>query len=282
MSVARQTMPDAPCGDQAHVKMTRPSGDIPFRSGRRGTAASGPRPAQGAWDDFGRLVVVSPHLDDGVFACGDLLRRHLGSIVITVFAGGPMRWTRPAPWDRAAGFGPGEDAIAARRHEDAAALGVLGARPVWLPFWDSQYKRGATAGEIQHALEDAVLTEAPDAVFVPLGLWHSDHRLAHLAVRTLPSRHPRLAWYAYADAIYRRYPDAGVAERLRDLRRSKLAPAPVTAPARGASRIKRRAVACYRSQLRALDTLGRPGTQDVFRPEQFWRLGPSGPRGHAR
>ena len=36
--------------------------------------------------------------------------------------------------------------------------------------------------------------------------------------------------------------------------------------------LKRRAVACYRSQLRALSTPGRPGFADVFATEGYWRL----------
>ena len=35
---------------------------------------------------------------------------------------------------------------------------------------------------------------------------------------------------------------------------------------------KRRAVHCYRSQLRGLSTEGRAGFEDAFRPEGHWRL----------
>jgi LmbE family N-acetylglucosaminyl deacetylase len=226
------------------------------------------------WDGFGRIVVISPHLDDGVFACGDLLRRHPGSTVVTVFAGGPADWDDLAPWDRSAGFGPGDDVVAARRREDAAALARLEAHPLWLPFWDSQYGRPAPADAIRRALESAIRDSAPDAAILPLGLWHSDHRLTQEAARGLPSRLPRIAWFAYADAIYRRYPDAGMAERLEELRRTGLLPTRLRTPVSRASAEKRRAAACYASQLRALGTPGRPGTADVFRAERYWRLAP--------
>jgi LmbE family N-acetylglucosaminyl deacetylase len=86
-----------------------------------------------------RLIVVSPHLDDAVLGCGHLLAQRPGAVVITVFAGRPPRRERVTPWDAAAGFGPGDDVVGARRMEDRRALGALGARPLWLPFLDAQY-----------------------------------------------------------------------------------------------------------------------------------------------
>ena len=37
----------------------------------------------------GRLLVISPHLDDAVFACGRLIASHPSCVVVTVFAGLP-------------------------------------------------------------------------------------------------------------------------------------------------------------------------------------------------
>jgi LmbE family N-acetylglucosaminyl deacetylase len=216
---------------------------------------------------------VSPHLDDAVFSCGDLIRAHPGATVVTVFAGGPAAWNAPSPWDAAAGFGPGEDVVAARRREDAAALRALGAHPVWLPFWDSQYGRTPRAAAIRRAVEEALEATGTDAVCLPLGLWHSDHRLTHEATRALPRRHPRLTWLAYADAIYRTFPDGGLRERVAALAGSGLRPRAVgLSRAAPASAAKRRAVARYRSQLRALRAPGHPGAADVYRTERYWWL----------
>jgi LmbE family N-acetylglucosaminyl deacetylase len=79
-----------------------------------------------------RVVVVSPHLDDAVLGCGRLLAAHPGATVITLYAGAPSTYPDPPTrWDQVAGFGPGDDVLAARKDEDRAALAELGATPVW-------------------------------------------------------------------------------------------------------------------------------------------------------
>lgn len=218
-----------------------------------------------------RLVVISPHLDDAVFGCGDAIASHPGSTVVTIFAGGPADWQEPTPWDAAAGFHRGEDAMVRRREEDRAALLHLGAGPRWLPFWDRQYRHTPTVGEIRTHLANVIAEAAPHAVFIPLGLWHADHRLAHEAAVKLIPHFPTLEWFAYEDAIYRRFPDAGKAGRHEDLRRHGLEPTWVD-PGTPASEAKRRGVACYRSQLRALNSPGQPGWIDALEPELYWAL----------
>jgi LmbE family N-acetylglucosaminyl deacetylase len=79
-------------------------------------------------DAFDRIVVLSPHLDDAVLGCGNLLAAHPGARVITVFAGAPPTYPDPMTWwDRLSGFTTGDDPLAVRRAEDAGALGELGA-----------------------------------------------------------------------------------------------------------------------------------------------------------
>src|SRR5204862_178120 len=68
-----------------------------------------------------RLVVISPHLDDAVLGCGDLLRERPGAVVVTAFAGRPSVYPDLTSWDARAGFEPGADVVGARRHEDEAA-----------------------------------------------------------------------------------------------------------------------------------------------------------------
>jgi len=215
------------------------------------------------------LVVVSPHLDDGVFGCADLIRAHPGSTVITVFAGGPDAWGEPTDWDAASGFTAGENTVARRREEDQRALAAVDAQPVWLPFWDSQYGASPDVEAIRAALERALVELAPDAVVIPVGLWHSDHRLTHEAAAPLVARHRRLEWLAYEDAIYRRFPESGLAERPSWLRARGIAMTPLE-PGAPASEAKRRSIACYGSQLRALAS--GPGWEDALEPERRWAL----------
>jgi LmbE family N-acetylglucosaminyl deacetylase len=176
-------------------------------------------------------------------------------------------------WDQAAGFRPGDVVSGLRRAEDREALALLRAEPLWLDFCDSQYGCSPSVAEVTTALQEIVKRANPHAVLLPLGLFHSDHHLAHEATRVLLWRDPTRAWFVYADALYRCFPGL-VTEKLRACALAGLRTEPVAPPASGDDERKRRAVHCYRSQLRALTTPGRPGYGDAFAPETFWRLRP--------
>jgi LmbE family N-acetylglucosaminyl deacetylase len=218
------------------------------------------------------IAVVSPHLDDGVFACGALLAANPGAAVVTVLAGGGARWEHVTPWDAACGFAPGDDVIAARRAEDREALSLLGATPVWLDFPDAQYGPSPPPEALRAALARALDALCPHAVYIPLGLFHGDHLLVAGAALGLVQTCPERAFHAYEDAIYRRL-DGLTEAALARLRRAGIVPVAmdVLAPPDCLDR-KRRAVQCYRSQLRGLATPGRLGHEDAFAPERFWRL----------
>jgi LmbE family N-acetylglucosaminyl deacetylase len=216
-----------------------------------------------------RLVVVSPHLDDGVLGCSAMLAQHPGAVVVTVFAGRPPASTPLPPWDEAAGFRPGDDVVGARRAEDRAALDILGAKPVWLSFLDSQYGSTPSVDAIVPVLESALTEAAPVAVCIPLGLFHSDHVLTHAATLRVMARHTHWRWLAYEEPMYRRVPGA-LDDRLASLRSTGIGATllqPAAPPAQ-----KPRAIACYASQLRALGTPGRPGFADALAPERYWAL----------
>ncbi|HZP43596.1 MAG TPA: PIG-L family deacetylase [Candidatus Binatia bacterium] len=218
------------------------------------------------------ILAVSPHLDDVVFACGDLLGAHPGAVVVTVLAGRPAPGTPLAPWDADAGFRPGDDVIGARRREDAAALRHLGARPVWLDFRDAQYEPPPARAAVARALAASIAAAHPTIVLVPLGLFHSDHALVHDAALDVRRGDGGRAWLAYEEPTYRRVPGA-LAARLAALAARGVRAGRVPAPAPSASAAKRAAVACYASQLRALATPGRPGAAALLEPEGYWRLG---------
>lgn len=214
-------------------------------------------------------LVVSPHCDDGVLACGALLAMHPGSVVATVFAGTPPTYEPFTEWDRACGFAPGDDVMALRREEDARALEMLDARPVWLPFLDSQYRSTPTIAAVADALCDVVQACSPRAIAFPLGLFHSDHALVREAMLQLVARTTMPPLVAYTDALYRRIPRAletQVAElsgRGFELRERAEHASPRAQALKGA------AVACYASQLRALATPGRLGHADACEPERY-------------
>lgn len=218
--------------------------------------------------DDERILLISPHCDDGVFSCAHPLMAHPQSVVATVFAGRPPAGQPLTEWDRAAGFQPGDDVIGLRRAEDLDALVVLGAYPLWLDFCDSQYQRSPSEEDVALALREVLRLMQPRAVFLPLGLLHGDHLLTHGA--GLQARRDAAAplWLLYEEAIYRRLPGL-VEERLRRLRESAIRLSPVSFP-EGDPRRKRDAVECYRSQLRALGRPGGPGHADALESERYW------------
>jgi len=230
-------------------------------SDSRASLGDGPAPS---------LVVILPHLDDGVFGCGQLLATHPGAVVLTVFAGRPSAYGAVTDWDRSCGFGVDDDPVAIRREEDCAALAQVQARPLWLEFWDAQYGPSPAIDAIAETLDRTVHSTGARIVYVPLGLFHSDHQLTHTAARKVWQRRPELEWAFYEDAIYRRYRNL-LTERWSTLEGEGLRLIPGGTSTTAGFEAKQRAVRRYRSQLRGLTTPGRPGYADVFQPERYWR-----------
>ena len=221
---------------------------------------------------LGKILVVSPHLDDAVFGCGELLAAYPGGIVVTVFAGAPMHYRELTEWDAAAGFSVGQDIMAVRREEDRRAIAMVGALPLWLDYCDSQYQRPPLPAQMLAAtLESTLARHEPDTVVVPLGLFHSDHKLVHEAALIMLKRCQRRTWFAYEDSLYRRIPGL-LQERLAALLTAGITATPVALALRDCKGRKRYAVRCYKSQLRALATPGRLGHLDAFSQEAYWRL----------
>lgn len=214
-------------------------------------------------------VVVSPHLDDAVFGCGEWLAAHPDAVVATVFAGVPADADRLTEWDARCGFRNAREALHTRREEDRQALLHLGARPHWLHFTDSQYGNSPSAHEIAAALGALLRELRPLRLLLPMGLFHSDHRLVFEAGMSLLQRGPAPEAYAWEDALYRRHRGA-LQRRLAELLRDGvlLTPARWLVPA--AAEAKARAVQAYASQLRAF---GPRGYEDTRHPERCWRIG---------
>src|SRR5690554_6399989 len=80
------------------------------------------------------LVVVSPHYDDAVFSCGNLLSTLPASTVVTVYSGLPDNPELATDWDRRCGFANAGEAMATRANENGMALASLRAEGVDLKF----------------------------------------------------------------------------------------------------------------------------------------------------
>jgi LmbE family N-acetylglucosaminyl deacetylase len=243
----------------------QPECDPPAVDDRRADAVHRSRGA-------GILVLISPHLDDAVFSCGEALAAHPGSVVVTVFAGTPADGAQRTEWDARCGFANAAEAVAARRAEDERALARLAASARWLRFADAQYGEACALDEVTCALGAALDTFADAMVLAPLGLFHSDHRIVHDACREALATRPHLPALAYEDALYRALPGL-LHERLAELARAgrRATPVRALAPPGAHADAKREAVRCYASQLRAF---GPGGYGDVHEPERAWRLEP--------
>jgi len=221
-------------------------------------------------------VILSPHLDDAVLGCGRLLSAYPGATVVTLYAGAPDSYPDPMThWDTLAGFGPGDDVLARRREEDAAALAILGATPRWLDFVEHQYlPRTEWVGpdDTVDRLEEVLRELEPTAVLLPFGLANPDHAAAHEAGLRVRDCYDAPAWLCYEDTGYKHIPGM-LAWRVSQLFRRGLWPTPVAVPVDVDDRRKRAALDCYRSQLLALEADWQVGPKLVA-PEQVWKLAP--------
>ncbi len=167
-------------------------------------------------------IYLSPHLDDAVLSCGGQIAQRVRAgqhvQVITVFAGSPTTglslfaqllhqvWRLP------------DDAPSARRVEDQAALGHLGAAAIHWELTDCIYRRAADGTSLYpdesslwgtlHPADEPLVAElarrlsalpAVDVLHVPLAAGgHVDHRLLRRAAEA--SGRPLLHWedYPYA------------------------------------------------------------------------------------
>jgi LmbE family N-acetylglucosaminyl deacetylase len=132
----------------------------------------------------GRLLVVSPHLDDAVFSCGGVIQRAPEVVVLSVFAGSPPGDAALVYWDAACGFVPGDDVMAARRDEDREALRRLGATTIWGDEQQQSYRTTEPPKEaLVKVVTDAIGEVRPSHVLLPLGFCHEDHILVGEAAR---------------------------------------------------------------------------------------------------
>ncbi len=230
-----------------------------------------------------RVVVLSPHPDDAVLSCGQMLGRHAGATVVTVFCGFPATYPDPPnAWSILSGFTAGDDVVAARRDEDRRALTRLGAVPIHLDgFAEADLQPDepvAVAAEVADALVPLLRRLDPTMVLMPLGLANPEHVTVHEAALLVRERWGATsgapAWIAYQDVAYHHIPGI-LAWRVSKLFRSGLWPTPVAMPLDIDLASKLAAMAEYRSQVRALEAdWGLWRRLDAPTPEQYWRLEP--------
>lgn len=215
------------------------------------------------------LIVVSPHYDDAVFSCGNLLSAIPQSTVMTVFTGRPRDARILTDWDRRCGFSSAGEAMRVRASENREALDALRAVGVDLDFLDSQYVQRPDHGSdfLADTLAAMIAQAQPSAVFFPLGLFHEDHVRVSNVLMLICHRIPSVQWFAYEDIPYSKRPER-VGSRVAELLDRGIVATP--SHVGGLKEGKARAVEAYRSQFRGL---GYDDGQPVLHQhEQYWRL----------
>lgn len=224
-----------------------------------------------------KLLVLSPHLDDAVLSCADLIAQHPGSVVATVFAGIPAHSQLLTDWDAASGFENAQQAVSLRRQEDSKALALLSAAPRWLDFFDSQYQVTPSMDVLADVVGRLMDDIGPATVLLPAGLFHSDHVLVHQAMLAVREHYREKTWLMYEEANYRRIRGL-LQQRLAGLHRAGIDATPLMVnQKKDTASLKRQAVRCYASQLRALQSTVNDGYADVFSPERYWALDSAAP-----
>jgi LmbE family N-acetylglucosaminyl deacetylase len=255
------------------------------------SGASGATFAEPTWGQvdpaaFARIVVLSPHFDDAAMGAGHLLGSYADTTVVTVLGGRPPEYPDPpSDWDALGGFKTGDDVVAARREEDAAAMEVLESEYRWLEFADHQYLAPADRPkpvDVAPVLAATIASLNPTSVFVPMGLGNPDHVMVHDASLLVRAEEIAVSgevgggreWFCYEDHGYKHIPGL-LAWRVAKLLRSKPWPTPAIVPHVPDEERKRRAIWCYTSQIPPLEQDHALTARMEGRvPEQFWRLAP--------
>jgi LmbE family N-acetylglucosaminyl deacetylase len=163
----------------------------------------------------GRVVVVSPHLDDGVFSLGATIahgaRAGRRFEVLTVFGCDPDSQAPANGWDARGGFTTEGEAAMARRQEDREACRLVGAEPHWLPFRGGGYTQDKDDDLIFASIAERV--SSADVVLVPgFPLQNADHAWLARLFDERPPLSARLGRYVeqpYAFMVRREQPLSG-------------------------------------------------------------------------
>lgn len=248
------------------------------------------------------LGIVSPHFDDAVLSCGQLLSANKGSHVVTVFSSGPKR-VDPLPWwDQMCGvFQPGDDVMSIRQQEDDDALALAAATGHRLGFFDGQYRtlatsrlhrlrvrvtganadRAAAKSDLSGAMRRdlaamvAALAQESDVRtwLAPLGLHRGDHELVAEVCVEVAHEMPRVDWLIYEELPYRSERPELVEAALVSLAARGVALEPTELTLDLDLSHKRSLIECHRSQLGALAERVEVA---VTGPEVFHRMAASG------
>ncbi len=141
-------------------------------------------------------VILSPHFDDAVLSCWDLLTQPGEVTVINVFAGVPQKLDTPAWWDRYTGATDSGARVLERIEEDRKALAIAERIPQNLDLLDEQYRDGEQP--LAPPTEQIARLLVPGAhIYAPAAFaGHPDHLLVRAAALELRDEGYPVSLYA--------------------------------------------------------------------------------------
>ncbi len=211
------------------------------------------------------IVVVSPHFDDAVLSCWNVLDRGRESVtVVTVFGGAPPPG-RLWPWDaKPPGASDSASRVAERKEENRRALATTGSLGVSLELLEVQYAEVGGGRLEPHELEPHLFNAR--IVFAPAGVGREVVHPDHATVRDVVTR-LRPDAVLYADQPYCRFPaDLDVAGERTGYTRE------IVTISGEAARRKVAAIRCYAGEVQRLEGLAERMTrpEEEFRHEVLW------------
>ncbi len=144
----------------------------------------------------GRVVVLSPHLDDAVLSAWSVLSGPREVQVVNVCSALPSSGLL-SPWDRLTGATDSRLRMLERLREDRVALRRAGREATPLDFPEAQYRHGALEpGALRGALEEAI--DGAAQLWAPAGIGgHDDHlQVRDAALGLATSGGPPVTLYA--------------------------------------------------------------------------------------
>ena len=219
------------------------------------------------------VIVISPHLDDGVLSCAQLIDASSDVMVVTVLAGAPNEHHEGYN-SKSTGEHFAPNAIKRRRAEDADAMSLLSSKFEWLDFLEGDYVDERPRVDDDYAIREEIIRvlreERPVSVISPLGLYHEDHILVSDVCLDI-ARQGGFEWYLYMDMPYGLAIPKTVSQRLAIV--EKRVDLESLEPFSGNPDVKRLSMKRYVSQYGPTRRSHRRGFRAAMKaPERYWRV----------
>jgi LmbE family N-acetylglucosaminyl deacetylase len=142
--------------------------------------------------------VLSPHFDDAVLSCWNLVDQSEQVSVVTVFGGIPAAGTSTV-WDRRCGQPDSEAMMRDRIHENEVALSDTNAQVVNLPHLDGQYI--SEERDVERITQSILEVADQDSIiYAPIAIAgmrkHPDHLVVQQAAQQMLEEGRDVAFYA--------------------------------------------------------------------------------------